>query len=187
MAVAVTAIVTLAAGLTAVEHSRDHSQSAAPAAAAPDPWTALQQSGIVLDGVRFDLHDGHGTAPEAGSAVLLPDHTTGDLDGDGTTDVVGIVQLDSVGSGRFFYLVALREVGSTPTVTPGLFLGDRIEPTSIDLSDGHLEVSFLTRALTTSYADDYDRSVTATYALAGTRLHRLSSTQSRLAPANREV
>lgn len=76
--------------------------------------------------------------------VLLPDLTaSGDLDGDGTDEGIGILVENSGGSGSFVYLAV---VGPTPNGDRSLatkLLGDRVNVTRLTVEDATIEIELV--------------------------------------------
>ena len=101
-----------------------------------------------VEGGKVPLAGGRWKDPAEGGSTftLLPHRASGDLDGDGVTDVAGIIVEEATGTGSFAYLFALlsRE-GSAVQAGPPEWLGDRsvIERLSIDRK-GILAVRYLT-------------------------------------------
>ena len=98
------------------------------------------------------LVDGQAQAPAApGSSTTITTGVWGvpeiaDLNGDGREDAALVLIHDSGGSGTFYYVVAAISDDDGYRGTPGVFLGDRIEPRSIAVVDDRIIVKFLERA-----------------------------------------
>jgi len=93
---------------------------------APQEITALDLPGYVVEGSAVPL-DGGVYAGENGTVSLL-ESIHGDLNGDGIDDHAAILNLDSKGSGLFYYLnVFLADDEGQLTLVGEEFLGDRIK------------------------------------------------------------
>ncbi len=92
------------------------------------------------DGVA-EYSDGSSGRP---SIRLAPDAiVTGDLDADGNEDAVAVLRNETSGTGRFVYLVAVRDVFGAATPTQALMIGDRIIVNSLAVRDGELEAALV--------------------------------------------
>ena len=111
----------------------------------PDVANATYQ----LDSQQVQLSNGKSDVPAAsGSAssnitTLTSFVTPGDLDGDGKLDAAVVLTSSPGGSGTFYYVAPVLAAGGTPV--KAFLLGDRISVTSLDVSSGKIEVSYLTR------------------------------------------
>jgi len=89
-----------------------------------------------------------------GMSVTLADETVrmfgneaiGDINGDGTSDVVFLFTQDDGGSGTFFYVVAALKSDKGYLGTNAVFLGDRIAPQTTEIHDGDIVVNYVVRA-----------------------------------------
>lgn len=94
----------------------------------------------IIDGQHVKLENGVAESEAApGSASKIITRYFGnelkiDLNGDGRNDVVFILTQERAGSGVFFYVVAALNIGHGYVGSEGYFLGDRIAPQGIDLS-----------------------------------------------------
>lgn len=96
-------------------------------------------------------------APGASSRVITRvwgEPTLADLNEDGTDDAVLILIRSTGGSGTFYFLAAAIATPDGHSGTAGLWLGDRIEPKTIDVRDGKTSVRFMTRGAGQSFADE---------------------------------
>ena len=111
----------------------------------------LDTSYLIGDQV-VTLVDGHAQVPAApGSSTTITTGVWGtpeiaDLNGDGREDAALVLIHDSGGSGTFYYVVAAIRDDDGYRGTPGVFLGDRIEPRGIAVVDNRITVEFLERA-----------------------------------------
>ena len=106
-----------------------------------------------IDGRQVTLKNG--VAEEAvvpGSAAKLVTRVfgepqKGDLDGDGIADYAMLISQDNGGSGTFFYVaVGLADATSGKILgTNSIFLGDRIAPQNISVSNGVILVNYAER------------------------------------------
>jgi len=70
---------------------------------------------------------------------------TGDLNGDGQTDVAFLLTQDNGGSGTFFYVAMALKTSSGYQGTNAIFLGDRIAPQSTVINGNDLIVNYADR------------------------------------------
>ena len=75
--------------------------------------------------------------------LLAPFVASGDLNGDGSTDAVALLELDTSGSGRFTYLAPVLDVLTTPTVAPTIMVEDRIQPRALAIADGQVVFEYV--------------------------------------------
>ncbi len=71
----------------------------------------------------------------------------GDLNGNGQQDAALILINSSGGSGTNYYVAAALLEGNHYRGTAGVLLGDRIEPTGIEIADNRIRVTYLDRAI----------------------------------------
>ena len=103
---------------------------------------------------RVQLAGGHYRS--ARGAIELQDPCAfGDLDGDGSADAVGAVQINGGGTGFFYTVVVWRGAGANAlTLATSLALGDRNPVKQFSTaSDGTLTVVYLTRTNDVSMAE----------------------------------
>jgi len=112
-----------------------------------DPLNAT----YTVEGERITLKDGKseiqiapGSASKKITSVLWAP-TKGDLDSNKTEDYVMILTQNSGGSGTFYYLVAGLSFQNGIIGTNGIFLGDRIAPENISITDGTMLVNYAER------------------------------------------
>jgi hypothetical protein len=122
-------------------------KSAATAAPATAPDAA--NTTFVVEGKTITLVNGKAEETAApGSAsrnitTLTTFAATGDLDGDGKSDLAVVLTNSTGGSGNFYYLAALLSSGPLPSKT--VLLGDRISVSDVSMKAGRITVSYLTR------------------------------------------
>jgi hypothetical protein len=93
-----------------------------------------------IEGTAIKLNNGYAeTEVVEGSAAKLVTRYFGnelqtDLDSDGDDDLVFLLTQESGGSGMFYYAVAALKTEQGYVGSDGYFLGDRIAPQSIDVS-----------------------------------------------------
>jgi hypothetical protein len=69
----------------------------------------------------------------------------GDLDGDGQADAALFLYRQTGGSGSFYYVAAAQFVNGRWQGTNAVFVGDRVAPKTIDISDGVIIARYLDR------------------------------------------
>ena len=69
----------------------------------------------------------------------------GDLNGDVKNDSAILLVQDSGGTGLFYYLVALYNDAGVIKNTNSIFIGDRIEPVSVEIKDHKVALSYVDR------------------------------------------
>jgi hypothetical protein len=114
-----------------------------------DPLNAT----YAIDGTSVTLANGIFEQPAApGSAETVTTKvfgqpTTGDINGDGKTDVAVILVHDGAGSGTFYYAAAAINNGNgVASGTNAIFLGDRIAPDTMQIANGIITVNYADRA-----------------------------------------
>ena len=70
----------------------------------------------------------------------------GDLNGDGTEDAAVLLAVNSGGSGQFVYLVPVFSIEGEPQPLESVFLGDRINLTSLAIRDQQITLNLVTQA-----------------------------------------
>ncbi len=60
--------------------------------------------------------------------------TFGDLNGDGSEDAVAVLAIDRGGSGTFYYLTPIFNVGGQPQPMPATLLGDRVQVKTVTIA-----------------------------------------------------
>ncbi len=73
---------------------------------------------------------------------------TGDLNGDGQSDVVFLLTQNSGGSGTFYYVVAALKTSTGYHGTNAILLGDRIAPQTTEIRNGEIIVNYADRQRT---------------------------------------
>jgi len=91
------------------------------------------------------LTDGAFDSPDGVRVRLGEPCAIGDLNGDGAADAMGVVQIESGGTGRFFTLVAWVNDGGSPRLAASTALGDRNGVGSITIADRVATVVYYTR------------------------------------------
>ena len=88
------------------------------------------------------------SAPGSASKVVTQafgNPTYGDLDGDGFPDAVFFLTQDSGGSGTFYYVAVALNKGTSYQGLQAVYLGDRIAPQTISISNGMVSVNYADR------------------------------------------
>ncbi len=114
----------------------------------PDPAEAT----YAIDRRTVTLHSGVAEEPAApGSAAkattrLLDQRATGDLDADGRPDVAALLSFSGGGSGTFYYVAALLNLGNGKgEATNVILLGDRVRLEAVRIEGGRIVVEMLDR------------------------------------------
>lgn len=128
------------------EPEADPTTTTVGAAFQPDPSGAT----FSFDGEAVALVDGKGESTDAflglvSTTELLDERAFGDLNGDSKDDVLVLLSQSGGGSGTFVYAAAFVSGPVGYKGSNAVFLGDRIEPTSISLSNGVATVTYLDR------------------------------------------
>ncbi len=88
---------------------------------------------------RITLVDGHYEDSDMVDADLAPMSVRGDLDGDGTEDLVVLLITSSGGTGIFRDLYLLRKNSSGKiSVSAPIFLGDRVDVNALRIENGEI-------------------------------------------------
>lgn len=78
--------------------------------------------------------------------TLLTDHRAyGDLNNDGRNDTAAVIVRQSGASGIFIYVAAFVSGPTAYKGTNALFVGDRVNPQNISISDGVITLGYLDR------------------------------------------
>lgn len=130
---------------------------------------AAYQTEFANDGTA-ELRDGRfeeSAAPGSASmnAVSTARMAFGDLDGDGVGDAAVILVSSGGGSGTFFDLAAVVSSTGEPLHLGSASLGDRITVTSLTITGGVIEVSYLDRPEGAAMAETPSVPVTKRYRL----------------------
>lgn len=105
----------------------------------------------MVEGQSVALVDGYAetaTAPGSASKTVtryFGNEATGDLNGDGVSDVAFILTQDAGGSGTFYYVVAALKTSDGYQGTDAVLLGDRIAPQTTEIREGQLIVNYADR------------------------------------------
>lgn len=111
----------------------------------PDPSTAtftFDEEVVTLSAGRSEAVDDVGLVTET---ELLSESATGDLNADGKPDKVVLLARSGGGSGTFIYAAAYVSGPVSYKGTNALFIGDRIAPQSISVTNGVATVRYLDR------------------------------------------
>jgi hypothetical protein len=121
--------------------------------------TGVKNLAVTIDGQTFALTNGVAEIPGApGSAAtntarLVGEPVMGDADGDGSQDAALLVEQDPGGSGTFYYAVVAIDDAGSYRASNALSLGDRIEPHTVEFTDGRFVYSYAERKPGESMAD----------------------------------
>lgn len=123
-----------------------------------------------FEGEDIELVDGRATtkiSPESAITIetILTDKVEyGDINGDKKNDAVGLVVQEGGGSGTFIYLIAYTSGNVEYKGSNAVFVGDRISPESLSISDsGVITVKYLDRLPDEPMAADPSVSTTKTF------------------------
>ncbi|MBX4206341.1 hypothetical protein KW784_00955 [Candidatus Parcubacteria bacterium] len=130
----------------------------APSKPAADPTSTTVGAGFEpdsssatfeIDGEKVTLSGGHGSSAGtdgiATETEILDEKAFGDLNGDSKSDSVILLARSGGGSGVFVYAAAFVSGTLGYKGTEVIFLGDRIAPQSVSISNGVATVKFLDR------------------------------------------
>ena len=121
--------------------------------------TGVKNLAVTIDGQTFALTNGVAEIPGApGSAAtntarLVGEPVMADADGDGSQDAALLVEHDPGGSGTFYYAVVAIDDAGSYRASNALSLGDRIEPHTVEFTDGRFVYSYAERKPGESMAD----------------------------------
>jgi hypothetical protein len=80
--------------------------------------------------------------------AYLVDHAFGDLDGDGNSDAVAVLQVSGRGTGKYYYLsVVYNDRGTAKVAGRAFDLGDRVHFRSLAVVDGKIQAELLMHGL----------------------------------------
>jgi hypothetical protein len=118
----------------------------------PLSMEALKNLTYKIDDDTITLQDGKREfIPETKQAtndktivVFLTDHAFGDLDGDGNSDAIAVLQATDGGSGIYYYLaVVLNDKGTAKQYGKVHVLGDRLQFRSVSIHDDKVTVELM--------------------------------------------
>lgn len=113
---------------------------AEPAAHVSSPATAT----YLIEGKPVVAGDSGAATTQVETRIWSAD-TWGDIDGDGTEDVVVILTRSSGGSGIFYYVAVALNFEEGFTGTNAFLLGDRIAPQATEIRAGEIIVNYADR------------------------------------------
>jgi heat shock protein HslJ len=111
--------------------------SAAPAKALADIVSNLSYTGLFPD-QALALKNGAGTYADGTVRLLDQLIAQGDVNGDGKTDAVVLLDDESSGSGQFIWVAAVLDALGKPTPTEAVMLGDRIGVKALKIDGGQV-------------------------------------------------
>lgn len=112
---------------------------------------SLAQITIQVDGQEVNLVNGSAKMPAAPGSNEMVTYTYfgneahGDLDGNGSEDIVFLLTQSGAGSGTFFYVAAALNIDNGYVGTNAVLLGDRIAPQSTTIEDEMAVVNYQDR------------------------------------------
>jgi len=115
------------------------------------PPAAVTDLTVTIDDQKFTMSNGVAEIPAAsGSATkntirIVGDPVMGDADGDGDRDAALLIQNDPGGSGTFYYAVVALNNGDVFRASNALLIGDRIEPQTVESTDGRFAYTYADR------------------------------------------
>lgn len=89
--------------------------------------------------------EGQTTALTSDDTKPFGEPVYGDISNDGKNDAVLFITKEASGSGTFFYAVAATEQNGQWTGTNAVFLGDRIAPQNVSITNGVANFNFADR------------------------------------------
>lgn len=143
---ALAALVGLYMWFTGDEPLTDSTATQVGAGYHPDPSAAT----FSFDGEAITLSNGQGQVTDATIGLvtetdLLDERGYGELNKDSKEDAVVLLSQSGGGSGTFIYVAAFVSGPLGYKGTNAVFLGDRIDPTSVSVSNGVATVTYLDR------------------------------------------
>lgn len=87
----------------------------------------------------------NGKSDTEGATTIFGQPTTGDLNGDGRSDVALILVQNPGGSGTFYYVAAAINTTNGTRGTNAVLLGDRIAPQNIAIRNGQVIANYADR------------------------------------------
>lgn len=104
-----------------------------------------------IEGEKIKLVNGNSVSDIVPGSIEKLETTTfdkpaiGDLNKDNKNDSAILLTQDSGGTGLFYYLVAIINDAGVVKNTNSIFIGDRIEPVSLSIKDGRVELNYIDR------------------------------------------
>ncbi len=96
------------------------------------------------DGKREFIPETERTMSDKTIVVFLTDHAFGDLDGDGSSDAIAVLQATDGGSGIYYYLaVVLNDKGTAKQYGTAYLLGDRLQFRSVSIHGEKVTVELM--------------------------------------------
>jgi|SRR3989344_891753 len=108
---------------------------------------------FIIEGDSVALRDGI-NLEDSLETKLLPLKASGDLNFDTKNDTAVLLTQTGGGSGTFVYVAAYISGPVSYKSTNTIFLGDRISPQTISVSNGVIRVKYLDRKEDESFADE---------------------------------
>lgn len=106
-----------------------------------------------IDDEKFTLSNGKAES-ENGTVELLEEKAAGDINKDGKDDNVLLLAQSGGGSGVFIYIAAYISGPVSYKGTNAIFIGDRISPESVAVSNGVITLKYLDREPDESFASE---------------------------------
>lgn len=104
---------------------------------------SFDDGSVTLSSGRGEKEDEESEFTE--SVELLPENAKGDLNADGKDDTVVLLARSGGGSGVFIYIAAYVSGPVNYKGTNAIFIGDRVSPESISVSNGVVTFEWLDR------------------------------------------
>ncbi len=151
-------------------------QPSATATGTPGPGPTPKDASYLIGSRYVTLKGGISeveAAPGSASKVVtryFGSEATGDLNGDGTADVVFLLTQNSGGSGTFFYVVAAVKTSTGWVGTNGVLLGDRVAPQPTQYRDGTAIVNYADRRAGEAMTERPSIGVSKTFKVLGGQL-----------------
>lgn len=109
-----------------------------------DATYVIEGESVTIAGGAFEKEAAPGSATKIKISVFgVP--TAGDIDGDGDEDAALLLVRDPGGSGTFYYVAAAFNTGGGYQGTNAVFLGDRIAPHLVEISEGRIIANYAER------------------------------------------
>ena len=142
----------------------------------PSPGATPRDASYLLGSRYVTLKDGVSeveAAPGSASKIVtryFGNEATGDLNGDGTADVLFLLTQSPGGSGTFYFAVAALRTSTGWVGTNGVLLGDRIAPQTTQYRDGTAIVNYADRKPGEAMTERPSVGVSKTFRVAGGQL-----------------